>query len=733
MLYAHTRDGMPECEWQLLEAHLSAVAQLAAEFAKPFGAGDFAYILGKVHDAGKASKAFQDYLKDNQGRVDHSTYGAQLLAKRYGPVGELFSYAICGHHGGLPNGYSGEMRTSLSERLQKTVEPVDISSLGLGLPSTDVLMKAFPKWLHGNDSKQLTYSMTFLLRMLFSCLVDADFLDTEKFVDPDRASLREQHGMTLEQMRAVLAEKTKMMSQQEQTPINVARSDIHAACVNAAKEKPGVFTLTVPTGGGKTLSSLAFALEHAIANRQQRIIYAIPFTSIVEQTAATFKGLFGDDSVLEHHSSYKFHEREDEDGERFMRERLAMENWDANLVVTTNVQLFESIYADNPSRCRKNHNLADSVIILDEAQSIPDGVLAPCLAALDELATHYGTTVVLCTATPPALDAVWPFPVTTRDIVPMSGRHADVFESRVRIENIGEICEETLAARLCEYNQVLCIVSTRRAASEIFDHLAGGEKSDGVFHLSALMIPAHRSEVISKIKERLANNLPCKVVSTQLIEAGVDIDFPVVYRELAGIDSIKQADGRCNREGHLGCGHVYVFDCPEIRVTKYWLGNMRALGRETIANQSDPFGDSGIRYFFRARYQVQETDQFDVMAEFASPGRLEGGNLPFESCGREFRLVDDSGTSVFVPLGERGGRLLAAIRNDSLDIREMREIQRFSVNVAPWQLRDLEDRSAVAREGGMNMYVLEPHDGTLGSYSTEKGLLLEDEAGACTI
>ena len=734
MLYAHTKEDAPITEWQSLEDHLTAVSELAGAFAEPFGGTEWASLLGKVHDLGKASDAFQKRLAGGKELVDHSTFGAQFLCERYKQIGELLSYLVCGHHGGLPNGKNGQVRSSLDERLNKTIDSINLNSIDIDLPSYQDLFANAPSLLHDAQSKeQFAFSTTFMMRMLYSSLVDADFLDTERFVDSQKAALRHKRGMTLKQMKETLSHHMDRLSKGEKTPVNIARADIHDACVAAAQGGRGIYTLTVPTGGGKTLSSLAFALEHAIKNGQQRVIYAIPFTSIIEQTSMTFKSLFGADSVLEHHSAYAFHESGDGDSERFIRERLAMENWDAPLIVTTNVQLFESLYADNPSRCRKNHNLANSVIIFDEAQSIPDGVLTPCLAALEELSAHYGTTVVLCTATQPALEAVWPFQIEPTEIVASDRRHADVFDSRVQIQSVGELSEEALVSRLREHSQVLCVVSTRRAAGEIYDLLAMDDEIKGLFHLSALMVPAHRSELLTRIKERLSNGLPCTVISTQLIEAGVDIDFPVVYREIAGIDSIKQAAGRCNREGRSDIGQVYVFDCPETRIRKYWLGRMRALGEETIASLSNPFGDEGVGYFFRARYQVQETDEYNIMKEFANPDAIDARNLPFETCGHEFRMIADEGTNIFIPWSAEGMDLLTSLRNDSLTIEAMRMLQRYSVNVAPWQRRKLEEQSAIAQEGSLGIWVLEPREGLVEGYSESKGLLLEDEEGACTI
>ena len=744
MLYAHSVPDRPFDEWQTLSNHLSAVASAAAYFAAPFGASEWARVIGLLHDAGKASDAFQRRLRGGREQVDHSSAGAQLLDKRYSDFGRQLAYAVAGHHGGLPNGFDAGARASLEERLHKRVEPFDAIEGCVDIPSKEEFMAAMPAMLKEpavvRDTHRSPYVFSFLVRTLYSSLVDADFLDTERVMSEDSAAARRVAGLTLEQMRERLRRHMDALGEVEQTPVNAARASIHDACLRAAVGPSGIYTLTLPTGSGKTLSSLAFALEHAIAHGQDRIIYAIPFTSVVEQTASVFKGLFGDDSVLEHHSSYEFHENEDGKGDeqRFVCERLSMENWDARLIVTTNVQLFESIYADKPSRCRKNHNLANSVIVLDEAQSIPDGVMEPCLAAIEELAAHYAATVVLCTATQPALDAVWPFGSRPKDIVPKEGRFSDLFEGRSRISYDGGMSVDEVARRVCEERQALCIVSTKKAASVLYDAIIGSDGADGAYHLSAMMVPAHRSEVITEIKERLAQGLTCRVISTQLIEAGVDIDFPVVYRELAGIDSIKQAAGRCNREGKGELGRVHVFDCEDTRIVGHsWLARMRSLGQMVIGYESDrgvdPFGDEGVRRFFMERYRIENTDEFGILRDFTDFDRLKSLNFPFESCGERFKLIEDEGVCVFIPWGHGGEAVLADIRAGDCGIGLMRRTQRFSVGVSPWLLRKLQERSAVTRVDGLPCWILEPREGRLEFYSAEKGLTVEDDPGLLVI
>ena len=740
VLYAHSTELADKATWQTLADHSNNVSAISGRFASAFGARGLGELLGLVHDAGKASRLFQQRLEGRPIKVDHSTAGGKMLVDLFDGMGAdgkaregwgaCLAYAVLGHHGGLPNGRCGEKKSSLFERLNGDIEPFASFADIVALPEAMGLKNDISLLLRCEQTLQeKTFGFTTLLRMLFSCLVDADYLDTEAFLDPERSAARKYTGMSLRDMRERLCSYMASFPESS-SPVNQARTDIHQACVDGSLGPTGVYSLCVPTGGGKTLASLDFALSHAIANGLERIIYAIPYTSITEQTASTFRSLFGDESVLEHHSNYEFDEGNEQ---RALRERLEMENWDCPLVVTTNVQLFESIYSDRPSRCRKNHNLAKSVIVLDEVQSIPDSFLKPCLYALDELARNYGSTVVLCSATMPSFASQWLHDIKPVDLVPPDRRHANLFDARVSIEDVGKVEPDELVSRVAECDQVLCVVSTRKAADLLFDALVEEVGNEGTFHLSALMVPAHRSYVISAIRRRLSDGLACRVISTQLIEAGVDLDFPVVFREIAGIDSVLQAAGRCNREGRLPLGHVFVFDCPEYapKVPRgngsSWLPKMRALGLEVMQTDPDPFGGSGVKQFFKRRFQEVDTDSLGIARDFSDPHRFVAANFPFESCGREFRFIDDAGIVVFVPWGAHGAEILDGIRAGQLDIRILRAAQRYTVSVPIWQFNFLKDAGEVSSYDTVPFWVLEPRNGSLPSYSNEKGLVISSD------
>ncbi len=557
--FAHSVAGAPDTgAWELLCIHLAEVSRLAASFAATFAAENWGLLAGLWHDIGKYAERFQDYLLTANGleahieqksRVDHSTAGAQHAAKSIPVWGRLLAYVIAGHHAGLADATGSA--ASLADRLVKPID--DYSAAPREKLETD-LQLGRPRLNFESDRDVAGFQLAFFTRMLFSCLVDADFLATEQFMSPQRAAARPTDAHSFAAMQSALNQELRRLSDQPTDPsrdvVARCRQQVLAACREAAAAAPGLFSLTVPTGGGKTLSSLAFAIDHALQHGKRRLVYAIPFTSIIEQTARDFRGVFealGDDIVIEHHSNL---DPEDPERQSF-HSRLAAENWDAPLVVTTNVQLFESLFAANTSRCRKLHNLVNSVIILDEAQTLPVDRLRPCLAVLEELVRNYGCTVVLCTATQPAVgrEDLAIGLANVREIIP-NREQLYVDMKRVTVRQLGQLADDELIARLAEHDQFLTIVNTRGHAAKLYQGFAEREGDhDGTYHLSTLMCGEHRADVIKAIRQRLEHQQPCRVISTQLIEAGVDLDFPVVYRAMTGIDSIAQAAGRCNREG----------------------------------------------------------------------------------------------------------------------------------------------------------------------------------------
>jgi len=542
--------------------------------------------------------------------------------------------------------------------------------------------------------------------MLFSALVDADFLDTERYMDPDKFASRN-HWPELESLAALFdAHMAALSAKAEATPINALRAGILRQCREAAQRDPGLFSLTVPTGGGKTLSGMAFALEHARRHEKRRIIHVIPYTSIIEQTANVFRDIFGD-AVIEHHSNAETGpERESS------ASRLACENWDAPIVVTTNVQFFESLFASRTSRCRKLHNIVDSVVILDEAQLLPPEFLQPILDVLNLLTRHYGVTVVLSTATQPALASREYFDASknlrgldaVREIIGNpDALYAALDRVHVRLpDNWDQLTDwPHLAEALAANDSTLAIVSTRKDARALWECMP-----EGTLHLSALMCGAHRSRVIDDIKKRLAAGVPTRVVSTQLVEAGVDVDFPVVYRALAGLDSVAQAAGRCNREGRLtGKGEVVVFIPPKPAPPGLLRQGENACRAVLHGVADTPLVRTRFAAYFERLYHGCELDKAGICDHlFMAGGRLDGNELAvdFRTAAAKFRLIDDEDSVPVVVLyrGSDGRDMqveqwIALLRRDGLQRWLMRKLQRYIVNLHRREASSLLERGDI--------------------------------------
>ena len=723
--YGHTKEDpvtkkvMPKTDWQLLLDHLQSVSRLAEERTGKFGAGKLGSIAGLVHDLGKYSVEFQNRLERKSAKVDHATAGAQAVYKWYGPmVGGALAYAVAGHHGGLPDGAKGNEK-NLPGRLKKTDLPnYQAYTQELVLPElTEPDLSGIPR---SKTKNMEAFSRAFFIRMLFSCLVDADYLDTESFMTPDRAAARAEtvSVATLLTRLNVQLDKLGERSREQPSPINAARQDILANCVAMAQQQsPGFFTLTVPTGGGKTYSSLAFGLNHAVKYEKDRVIYVIPYTSIIEQNAQVFRealedGRTAEPVVLEHHSSFEYPDTSFEDWNPDEKaHRLASENWEAPVVVTTSVQFFESLFANKGSRCRKLHNMVNSVIVLDEAQMLPVEFLKPCLWALAELVLNYGVTVVLCTATQPAVKPLIPAGLSPTEIMPNPKELQQIFK-RVTVEYSGAMTDEQVAAAMADKQQVLTIVNTRRHARLLFDRLQQ-LMPEGNYHLSARMCPVHRRQVLDAIREALKLGKPCRVVSTQLIEAGVDVDFPAVFRAAAGLDSIAQAAGRCNREGRRPeGGRVIVFD-PEkhgmpskgrfIEVADIARSAMRWAAR----SKEDIQSPAAMAYYFGEFFSV-EKDNLDAegIIQMLDAGKRDLA-FPFPEIAEKFQLIDSATFPVVVPWDARAEELMAEAEYHPLPASRARSLQPYVVQIYQHELAALEKARAIKLVGGILRFVTE--------------------------
>jgi len=676
-----------------LEEHLSKVAKRAADYAAAFQSNQWAELAGRWHDLGKYSATFQKMIYEANGmeaHVDsggdgprnHSSAGALYAVEKLGAFGHLLAYLISGHHAGLPDWHKVDAPgQALGERLNEKQLLED--ALKAEIPD-NILAGEKPSQLPVGGKE----GFALWARMLFSALVDADFLDTESFYDQEKAGKRGGYPSINESKALFDAYMQHMAEGADDTPVNRIRSEILAECRMAGLQAGGIYSLTVPTGGGKTLSSMAFALEHAVKHGKDRIIYAIPYTSIIEQTANIFRGIFGD-SVIEHHSSL------DPDKEDH-KSRLASENWDAPIVVTTNVQFFESLFAARTSRCRKLHNIANSIVILDEAQLMPPEFLQPILKVMNLLSRHFGVTFVISTATQPALSKLEDG--FGRDLFKGHGLEqvCEIISDpdalyraleRVNVELPADFQErrswEDVAQAIAGYESVLAIVNTRKDARELYRLMP-----EGTIHLSALMCGEHRSQTIATIKQRLKDGLPTRVVSTQLVEAGVDLDFPVVYRAMAGLDSIAQAAGRCNREGNLsGMGKVVVFVPPKPAPAGHLLRAEQTTVSLMSGHKGDPLTRDNFTRFFENFYTGCELDKEGLETLLKPEGDFSG--VQFRTAAMKMQLIKDVGQSVFVRFDAESERLLDQLQNVGPYRELMRKLQRYTVNVPQFRFDQL--------------------------------------------
>ncbi|GAB6277151.1 MAG: CRISPR-associated helicase Cas3' [Rectinema sp.] len=703
-LIAHVRKN-EDGSWappQPLIDHLEGSARLASKFAETFDSSAWAYAEGLAHDTGKATPAWQHYLgaksgydeeahlETKQGKRDHSSSSAKLAEEVFGKsIGRILSYCIAGHHAGLPDWIGSQ--NSLSFRLQAA------TTQAIPQKYRDNLQTAHPvapPWKF--DNKGL--DMSLWIRMLFSCLVDTDFLDTEAYMKPNQAETRGGYlplSDLLDRFNIYMNEMTKNALAAANTPVNQARQRVLADCRSAAHLKPGFFSLTVPTGGGKTLSSMAFALKHAIKFGKERVIYVIPYTSIIEQNADVFRKAIGDDQIIEHHSNL------DED-DSSPKARLAAENWDAPIIVTTSVQFFESLFAAKSSRCRKLHNIVNSVVVLDEAQLVPMEYLEPILATMKLLCEHYKVTFVICTATQPAFEKQDDFPQfpglqkgSIREIIQDVPRLYRELK-RVEVAPIDTKTQRTwkeIAEELKSIDRVLCVVSDRKSCRELYALMP-----KGTYHLSALMCAQHRSHCITEIKDKLKGHEPVRVVSTQLVEAGVDIDFPIVYRAMAGLDSIAQSAGRCNREGKLktdkGLGKVVVFT-PQRKPPAGILRKASEITARLLElGLKDPIDHAAFTpYFSELYWRVNSLDGKGIM-EMLSPDMQDCG-IQFRSAAEAFHIIDDSmQKTILVPYDE-GEKLIAELKAKGPERWLLRKLQRYSVNIYNDQFYALLNRGSI--------------------------------------
>lgn len=707
--YAYLAHLTEDGRTQTILEHLKGTASLCSAFAAAFDAEAQGQLAGMAHDIGKYSAAFQRRLHGGP-KVDHASAGAFECLKAQQLAA---AFAISGHHGGLPDGGgrgdaagAGTFWGRINRASQGRLEDYHAWQSEFSLPHANTPAFAGTR-LEG----------MFFTRMLFSCLVDADYTDTGAFMDnspylPASSSSMEELWRRLETYVSGWFPP--------KGALNMQRCVILEQCMSAgAQYGPGLFTLTVPTGGGKTVASLSFALAQAKARRMKRIVYVIPYTSIIEQTAQAFREILGDENVLEFHSGVQFDQQEDDaSSPEAVPLTRSVETWDVPVIVTTAVQFFESLYACQPSKCRKLHNLAQSVLIFDEAQMLPLPYLRPCVWAIAQLVRHYGASAVLCTATQPALDPIFQEfapEIPIREICPMAEAHWESFR-RVSFQQAGTLSWMDLAARLQQQEQVLCVVNTRRAAREVFHQLSG----PGNFHLSTLMYPAHRRRILDEIRRRLRDGLPCRVVSTSLIEAGVDVDFPAVYRELFGLDSILQAAGRCNREGKRppedSIVTIFQGEDPPPRLFETSIG----AGKIVLDHCQDVSSRAAIHTYFSTLLDLKGAEAQD--AHHILP-LMESEFFPFRTVAERFHLIESPTTTVYLPL-EEGAGLVELLRSGQYSRTLYRRLGQYGVSVYPQHLAALEQAGALEHLEDGSVVLRD-----IGLYTQTTGLTLEPSGG----
>ena len=707
--YAHTREGKPIEEWQPLEKHLGEVARRAREHASAFESGPWGELAGLWHDLGKYADDFQAYLKISSGdpdvldesvvdgkpgRVDHSSAGAVHVYERSSRPLKAWEAALAmvigGHHSGLP-----ELLAFENDRLKNPEKQARLRAAKLGGPPKEILDRTLPQlpsFLTGSASEvkkeEKQRRFEFWTRMLFSALIDADRLDTEQFQDEGQSFRRENFkndGVPLEALRDLLDAKLSHLAHEARVALADGpgavldlRANVLGACRLAATRPRGRYSLTVPTGGGKTLASLAFALSHAIRNGLRRIIVVIPFTSIIDQTAEVYRKVFEScrpSPLIEHHSNL-------DPARETVQNRLCSENWDARIIVTTSVQFFESLFTDKGTAARKLHNIAKSVLVFDEVQTLPHELREPIFDGLNQLVDSYGCSALFCTATQPALSLSelnrqsFPYLKDVGEVITGVPAMFKAVAHRV-VVTFPRLDEQTsweeLAADVRAHSRALVIVNRRDDARELCRLV-----SDDDFHLSALMCPAHRKMVLAQIERTLKSDNQCRVVSTTLIEAGVDLDFPVVYRALGGLDGCAQAAGRCNRNGvlrdaagQLIPGRLVLFNAP----TKPPRGLQLGLDttRILIAHSGDVdlFDPKTYDRYFQMYLGNVETGR-------AITAEREARNFP--EVARLFRMIDDDGqATLVVPYGDAAKRVQSYRHAKSRET--LRALQPFTVNV----------------------------------------------------
>ena len=774
---AHTpSDDRSDQEWHGLKEHLQSVAADAEIKANKFNAGKLGYYVGLWHDLGKYNPKFQTYLqkchtaklagqKPSREKIPHAIHGAFLAHDLKCTSKFSLAFLIAGHHAGLSNYVV--LKSDLSNPIKRSDYPTvkQQAELELGnLKPAEDLKSYFKQFASNRISEEL------FLRLIFSCLIDADRLDTERFANPEQYQQRQERAnvVTIAQFWETFDRKQKEFvpkPEDAKSAVNQVRSQVYEKCVEAAELESGVFRLCVPTGGGKTRSGLAFALKHAKRWNKDRVIFAVPYTSIIDQTVKVYRDdIFkelGNAAVLEHHSATQDEQKRtesletDENIEQSqVQAKLATQNWDAKLIVTTTVQLFDSLFSHKTSQCRKLHNIVNSVIVLDEVQTLPIGFLSPILSVLKELVDRYNVTVVLCTATQPALDADTPYfkdgfdKESIQDIVPvaMAIEHFKTLKRvNYEIPKQGEAWTWKQLVQDMEPNpSALVVLNTRRDAIAVLNALnvpngynaepieprvEESLESSEILHLSTLLCGKHRQAVLTEVRRRLKEKEPCRLISTQVVEAGVDLDFPVVYRAMGPLDRIVQAAGRCNREGklrdengQLQMGRVVIFEPAE--GSKPPAGEYcKAIQKARAILQDDAFTESQLhepqvfKTYFESLYTLVDSNQKIQPINLTIQELRQSWS--FRDVGENFKLIKDDTIPIVIQYDEAVKARLEAIARRGIWSEDRAFLQPYTISLPTRIFNKLEDKREV--KPGLDLWMW------TSNYDPIRGFPLEND------
>lgn len=720
--YAHTRE---DGKRQTVKEHLEGVSKLAEGFSVVF-LKPLAKKASYDHDTGKYALKYQWRLDDDNIKFSHAACGA-LEYKKFADKNDYFAplmeYCIAGHHTGLMDGGTDADNAdspTLSGTLKRGNEYTgdsDYSAYATEIEfatlTQEEITPPYNELCSAKDPTELIERYAFFTKFVFSCLTDADFLDTETFCDENI-----ERGMSGDFKKALDKLNRELSDMPSDNPLRQARSRIQQQAFDNSVNKSHISILDMPTGSGKTLCSLKLALESG----KKRIIYVIPYTSIIEQTANKFEEMFSDVlPVLQHHSNYSYDGNTEEEKKTAEKLKKTCENWDAPLIITTSVQFFQSLYHYKGSALRKLHNLRDSVIVFDEIHLIPTNLLRPCLKAVGYITKYLNSEALFLSATMPDYSKLFDKFLPDVNYNKLVTDRTDFkYFKKCEYKDMGKTTLETIAENASQCKNALIVVNTKKTAAELYK-LVQGEK----YHLSANMTPAHRSRVIEAVRKKLENGEHITVVSTSLVEAGVDLDFNTVFRQLSGLDSILQAGGRCNREGRDDKGYVYVFDIDEtyrkgsdlaMRINKT-KGLLKKYSDITSYDCIKEYYD-GIFDFNQSRIAENSIAKYNEQSNsFDRQGLMLPNSIPFRSYAMQFEYISADTISIVIddPNDQTCHELVETLRKGDMSVR--RALQKYSVSVYMNVFKDLYSQG-VLNDHGTGIFILENQS----YYNNETGL-----------